>query len=161
VSRGLTVQRTYYDADCDSEQFTCEPVEAVEAGQRVRVELTLVAPTDMTFLRLEDAIPAGAEAVDPGLETSASDLGGGIQAVDDDRDYRFGYWGWWYFNRIEYRDEKVVFYSDFLPAGTYQYTFYLETTIPGDFQVRPAVAYEEFFPEVFGRSDGARFIIEE
>lgn len=161
VSRGLTVRRTYYDADCDPEQFACEPIDSVEAGQRVRVELTIVAPTDMTYLRVEDAIPAGAEAVDPGLLTSASDLGGAIEQTDDDRDYRFGYWGWWYFNRIEYRDEKVVFYSNFLPAGTYQYTYYLETTIPGEFQVRPSIAYEEFFPEVFGRSDGARFVIEE
>lgn len=161
VSRGITVQRVYYDADCDPEAFTCEPIDTVEAGQRVRVQLTLIAPNDLTFVRLEDALPAGAEAVDPGLLTSDRTLGGGIERIDEPQEYRFGYWGWWYFNRIEYRDEKVVFYSNFLPAGSYQYSYYLETTIPGEFQVRPAVAYEEFFPEVFGRSDGARFIIEE
>ncbi len=158
VSRGITVRRVYYDADCDPEATTCDPIDSVEAGQRVRVELTLVAPNDLTYLRLEDAIPAGAEAVDPTLLTSASGLGGEIERTD--QDYRLGYWGWWHFDRIEYRDEKVVFYSNFLPAGTYQYTYYLETTIPGEFQVRPAIAYEEFFPEVFGRSDGARFTIE-
>ncbi|HZD09720.1 MAG TPA: Ig-like domain-containing protein [Candidatus Binatia bacterium] len=159
VSRGATVERVYYDAECDPEEFVCEPIDSIEAGQRVRVQLTLVAPTDLTYVRLEDAIPAGAEAVDPGLLTSASGLGGEVERVDQESNYRFGYWGWWYFDRIEYRDEKVVFYSNFLPAGSYQYTYYLETTIPGEFQVRPAIAHEEFFPEVFGRSDGARFTI--
>jgi uncharacterized protein YfaS (alpha-2-macroglobulin family) len=96
------------------------------------------------------------EALDPGLETSASNLEGGISREED----REGYWGWWNFNRIEYRDEKVVFYSEFLPAGTYQYTYYLQTAIPGVYQVRPALARQEFFPEVFGRSDGLSFVIE-
>jgi hypothetical protein len=36
----------------------------------------------------------------------------------------------------------------------------LQTNIPGDFQVRPAVAYESFFPDVFGRSEGFIFTIE-
>ncbi len=82
---------------------------------------------------------------------------GGVERQDED--YFFGYWGWWYFNQIEYRDEKVVFSSDFLPAGTYQYTYTLQTVIPGEFQVMPAVGYQEFFPEVFGRSDGMLFSI--
>ncbi len=160
VSRGITVQRVYYDAACDPEQFTCQPLDTVQAGQTVRVELTLVARNDLQFVRLEDALPAGAEAVDPGLLTSAPGLGGSVERVQNS-DYRAGYWGWWIFNRIEYRDEKVVFYSNFMPAGSYQYSYFLEPTIPGTFQVRPAIAYEEFFPEVFGRSSGASFTIEE
>ncbi|HSM58263.1 MAG TPA: Ig-like domain-containing protein [Candidatus Sulfomarinibacteraceae bacterium] len=159
VSRGITVERVYYDAECDPEEETCEPLTSIEAGQRVRVELTVVAPNDLVYVRVEDPLPAGAEAVDPGLATSASGLGG--QITPEQGEYRWGFWGWWFFNHIEYRDEKVVFLSNQLPAGTYQYSYYLETPIPGDYQVRPAVAYEEFFPEVFGRSDGLRFEIEE
>lgn len=159
VSRGITVQRSYYDAACHPEEETCEPIDEIEAGRRVRVELTVVAPNDLTYARVEAPIPAGAEAVDPGLATSAAGLGGDIQRTD--REYRYGYWGWWHFDEIEYRDDRVVFYSSFLPAGTYQYTYFLETSIPGDFQVRPAVAYEEFFPEVFGRSAGMLFTIAE
>jgi hypothetical protein len=86
-----------------------------------------------------------------------SDLGGRIERTDEE--YRFGYWGWWYFERIEYRDEKVRFLAEFLPAGTYQYTYFLQTSIPGEYQVMPATAREEFFPEVFGRSEGMVFTI--
>ena len=156
TSRGISVQRIYYDAACDPEEETCEPITRIEAGQQVRVQLTIIAESDLLYAIVEDYIPSGAEAIDPGLETSVSNLEGGISNEDDIH----GYWGWWYFNRIEYRDEKVVFYSEFLPAGTYQYTYYLQTTIPGVYQVRPALARQEFFPEVFGRSDGLLFEVE-
>lgn len=159
TSRGITVQRTYYDAACDPEIEACEPITRIEAGEQVRVELTIVAEQNLVYAIVEDYIPAGAEAIDPGLETSASNLGGGITRSDET--YYYGYWGWWYFNRIEYRDEKVRFFSEYLPAGTYQYTYYLQTSIPGVYQVRPTLARQEFFPEVFGRSDGMLFVIEE
>ena len=157
ISRGITVQRAYYDADCDPETETCEPISQIQAGQRVRVELTIIAPNDLLYAIVEDPLPAGAEAIDPDLETSASGLGG--QTTRTDTEYRWGYWGWWYFNRIEYRDEKVVFLADFLPAGTYQYTYFLQTNIPGDYQVMPTFAREAFFPEVNGRADGMLFTI--
>ena len=156
TSRGIAVQRAYYDASCDQQEETCEPISRLEAGQQVRVQLTIIAESDLLYAIVEDYFPSGAEAIDPGLETSASNLEGDISREDD----RDGYWGWWHFNRIEYRDERVVFYSEFLPGGTYQYTYYLQTTIPGVYQVRPTLARQEFFPEVFGRSDGMSFVIE-
>jgi hypothetical protein len=156
TSRGIAVQRAYYDASCDQQEETCEPISRLEAGQQVRVQLTIIAESDLLYAIVEDYVPSGAEAIDPGLETSASNLEGDISREDD----RDGYWGWWHFNRIEYRDERVVFYSEFLPGGTYQYTYYLQTTIPGVYQVRPTLARQEFFPEVFGRSDGMSFVIE-
>jgi alpha-2-macroglobulin len=160
VNRGFTVERAYYDAGCDPEEQTCAPLTSIAAGQRVRVELTIITPHDRTFVRVEDPLPAGAYAIDPALETSVVGLGGTVMRTDR-TNYYYGYWGWWYFNRIEYRDDRVVFFSNFLPAGTYQYSYTLETPIPGEYQVRPAVAYEEFFPEVFGRSAGMAFDIEE
>lgn len=157
TSRGVSVQRAYFDASCDPESERCQPIDRIIAGQQVRVELTVIAPSDLVYAVIEDPLPAGAEAIDPGLQTSASGFGGDVTRTDPD--YRYGYWGWWYFNRIEYRDEKVVFLAEFLPAGTYQYTYFLQTNISGEYQVMPTTAREEFFPEVFGRSDGMLFTI--
>ncbi len=157
TSRGVTVARTYYDAACDPETETCEPIEEIEAGQQVRVELTITAPNDLLYAVVEDPIPAGTEGIDPGLDISSSGFEGGV--VREDAAFPYGYWGWWYFNRIEYRDEKVVFMSSFLPAGTYTYTYFLQANIPGKYQVMPAVGYQEFFPDVFGRSDGMLFTV--
>ena len=151
VSRGVSVQRAYYDAACDPEQTVCEPLTAVAVGQAVRVELTIIAANDLVYVTVEDPLPAGGEAQDPALATTSIGAGTGFTPQDQ---YRRGYWGWWYFNRSEFRDEKVVFYSDYLPAGTYQYSYTWQPTIPGAYQVMPATARESYFPEVFGRSDG-------
>lgn len=157
ISRGFTIERTYTDAACDPETETCEPLTQITAGQQVRVELTITAPEDRLYAVITDPIPAGAEAIDPNLETSASGFAAGSERTDVD--YRYGYWGWWVFNRIEFRDDAVAFLAEFLPAGTYQYTYFLQASIPGTYQVRPTFAHEQFFPEVNGRSDGMIFEI--
>ncbi len=159
VSNGITVQRVYTDAACDPTAEDCQPLDTITAGQQVRVELTVIAANDLLFAVVEDPIPAGVEAIDPGLATTSASLGGNVTRSDDE--YRFGYWGWQYFNHIEYRDEKVVFTASFLPAGTYQYTYFLQTNIPGSYQVMPTIAYEEFFVDVNGRSAGMLFTIED
>lgn len=157
--RGFTIRRAYYDAACDPEQTACEPLTRFQAGQQVRVELTITASNNWNYVVISDPIPAGADAIDPNLATSGSRFGAGVQPGDTP--YRFGYWGWWYFTRIQFLDEKVVFAADFLPAGTYQYTYYLQTVVPGDFQTPPTTAHLTFRAEVFGRSAGALFTIEE
>ena len=159
VSRGFTVARRYFDAACDQSTTTCEPIESIAAGQRVRVELTVIVPNDRVYVLVEDPIPAGTDAIDPNLLTSESGRGGSI--VPAENEFADGFWGWWYFDHIQYRDEKVVFLSQFLPAGTYQYTYFLQPNIPGTYQVMPATAREDYFPEVFGRSEGAIFTITE
>jgi len=159
ISRGFTVERRYYDAACDPAAETCEPIDAIAAGGRVRVELTVIVPNDRIYVMVEDPIPAGTDAIDPNLLTSASGNEGAI--VPAEGDFARGFWGWWYFDHIQYRDEKVVFLSQFLPAGTYQYTYFLQPNIPGTYQVMPATAREQYFPEVFGRSEGAIFTITE
>ncbi|VAW31131.1 hypothetical protein MNBD_CHLOROFLEXI01-3160, partial [hydrothermal vent metagenome] len=152
VNRGISVERVYYDAACDPEAETCEPISQIEAGQQVRVVLNIIAENDLVYAMIEDPIPAGTEALDPGLNINSATQGGETTRIDEA--YRPGYWGWWYFNQIEFRDERVLFLANFLPAGTYQYSYFLQATIPGVYQVRPTFARQTFFPEVNGRSAG-------
>ncbi|MBE2224235.1 MAG: hypothetical protein IAF02_22035, partial [Anaerolineae bacterium] len=114
---------------------------------------------DAVFALVNDPIPAGTEAIDPNLNTNSATLTSSTERTDVESPW--GWWGWWYFNRTEFRDEEVRFYADFLPAGTYQYTYYLQANIPGEYQVMPAHAKQTYFPEVFGRSDGMKFTITE
>jgi uncharacterized protein YfaS (alpha-2-macroglobulin family) len=70
------------------------------------------------------------------------------------------YWWWWnWYSRSELRDEKVVLFADYLPKGTYEYSYTMRATLPGDYQVIPTTANEFYFPEVFGRSDGRKLTI--
>ena len=59
----------------------------------------------------------------------------------------------------ELRDKKVALFATWLPRGTYQYTYQMRASVPGRFLTLPAIAYQMYFPEVWGRSDGGAFTI--
>jgi uncharacterized protein YfaS (alpha-2-macroglobulin family) len=154
LSRGIVVARQYQAVDC--EQEVCPGLEGAAVGEVVRVKITLVAPNDLHFLVLEDPLPAGTEAVDRSLKTT-SVVSEAPQIESEDR---WG-WGWRWFTHSEIRDEKVALFADYLPRGTYEYTYLLRASVPGEFLTQPTVAYEMYFPEVWGRSDGGTFAVSE
>lgn len=159
IGRGVMVAREYTAATCAPEEETCERLSSIPVGEAVRVKLTIVAPHDLYYVVVEDPLPAGAEAVDQTLLTSSSlDSGEGLKPVE--QTYRWGYWGWWWFSQSQIRDDKVVLFADYLPAGTYEYTYVMRASLPGEYQVMPTTAREFYFPEVFGRSDGMLFTIQ-
>lgn len=159
VSRGIVVGRTYtlVSDDCGGQgQPVCPPITEAQAGDTIRVKVTLVAPNDLYYVVLEDPIPAGAEPVDTSLLTTS--IVGQAPELDPQDPFYYG-WGWWWFSKSEIRDEKVVLFANYLPRGTYEYTYTLNASRPGVYQVIPTWARENYFPEVFGRGDGAVFTI--
>jgi uncharacterized protein YfaS (alpha-2-macroglobulin family) len=42
----------------------------------------------------------------------------------------------------------------------HEYVYFLRATTAGQYRVMPAEAYEMYFPEVWGRTDGALFTVE-
>jgi len=148
LDRGIYVYRQYVSASDPSEERT-----AIAVGETVEVRLTIIAPNDLYYVVVEDPIPAGCEAVDPSLATtSLLEPEPGLRRDNDDP---WWHWWWWrWYSRSEFRDEKVVLFADSLPAGTYTFTYTLRGLTPGAYRVLPTQAYEFYFPEVFGRSDG-------
>ena len=121
------------------------------------MRLSVIAPEDLHYVVITDPLPAGVEAIDPQLETSAqfgTDPNLEVETID-----RGGY-GWFWFSNIDYRDEQVVISSTFLPAGTYEYVYSIRAAIPGKYHVIPPIAEEYYFPEVYGRGKGSIFIID-
>jgi hypothetical protein len=124
----------------------------------VRVRLTLVAPSDLYFVRVTDPLPGGAEAIDTSLKTSQSVSEGGYATPRSF--FGEGGWGWWYFGNTQVYDDRAAIFAQYLPAGTYEYTYEIRPSIAGQFKVMPASVEQTYFPETFGRSDGAAFTIE-
>jgi hypothetical protein len=91
-------------------------------------------------------IPAGLEIVDGTLASTAASAG---------EDGPGGFWS--PFDHRERRDDRMVVFSEVLPAGVHETTFVARATTPGTFVSRPAQAEEMYAPEVFGRSDGGTF----
>jgi len=125
--------------------------------------LTLVAPNDLYYLVMEDPLPAGCEAIDTSLKTTSAAAQGAELERKEEKAQPEGalrWRGYWYWaSHTELRDEKVALFASFLPKGTYEYTYSLRCTTPGQFKVMPATAYEMYFADVFGRSAGAAFTV--
>lgn len=152
VSRGIIVNRQYVSAEGT-------PITSGRVGDEITVTLTIIAPNDLNFVVVEDPIPAGAEAVDPRLATTSLAAEG--PSIERAGNTPFeNYWGIWYFSRIEFRDEKVMLYTSFLPRGTYTFTYTLRLGLAGSYNVIPPTAREFYFPEVYGRGAGQLFVIE-
>ncbi len=156
LDSGIIVTRRYYRPD----DFNNPITEAVQ-GETLLVRLTVVAPNALHNVIIDDWLPAGLEAIDSSLKTTQQlgqpDIG---QAQEIFRgDFGSTGWGWWYFNHIQLRDEKVELSTDYLPRGTYEYVYLARAATPGTFNVIPPLAQEFYFPEVSGRGAGSTFTV--
>ncbi len=155
LDRGIVVSRKYSLADDEDGKAISE----AEVGDVIQVDLTIIAPNDLHYVLVEDPFPAGAEGIDTSLATTS--IVGEAPAIErTDRRNRWGY-GWWYFSHSELRDEKAVLFATFLPKGTYEYTYQIRASLPGEYHIIPTHAEQMYFPEVFGRGDGGLFRIEQ
>jgi uncharacterized protein YfaS (alpha-2-macroglobulin family) len=118
------------------------------------VRVTIVAPSALHFVIVNDPLPAGLEAVDASLLTDVQ-----VPQSYTVLDFAKRGWGWWYFTHTELRDEKVVLSADYLPAGTYVFTYLARAGTAGTFNVIPTTAAEFYFPDVYGRGDGTVFVV--
>jgi uncharacterized protein YfaS (alpha-2-macroglobulin family) len=147
------------------------PTTTVAEGDLVRVRLRITVPSVRYFVVLDDALPAGLEAVDLSLRTASAMAGPGTNGTQENADHeekndepRWGYgrWdsGWWSpFDHKEIRDDRVVYSATLLWPGTYSATYIARATTPGTFVRPPAHAEEMYNPAVYGRSDGGTFVV--
>lgn len=149
LDRGIVVSRQYFTLDNDK-----QPIREIRRGELVRVRVTIVVPAALHYVVVNDPLPAGLEAVDESLLTDIQ-----IPPTYTVLDFARKGWGWWYFTHTELRDEKVVLSADYLPAGTYVFTYLARASTAGTFNVIPTTAYEFYFPDVYGRGDGTVFVV--
>ena len=153
LDRGIIISRSYYSLD-DKET----PINQASRGDLLMGKLTIVVTSTRRYVIINDPLPAGLEAVNQDLKTSPQ------ESIPDDYGFEdiglYG-WGWWYFDHTELRDEKVVISADYLPAGTYTYTYLVRASTVGEFHVIPPTAQEFYFPEVYGRGAGSLFVVVE
>lgn len=127
----------------------------VKAGARVRVTVTMTAPSRRLHVALVDPLPAGFEPVNPELlGAREAPPEGGARPVD------FGWWWrlYWYEHQ-NLRDDRAEAFTSLLPAGTYTYSYLARATTPGEFVVPPPRAEEMYSPETFGRGRTERVVV--
>ena len=138
-------------------------------GELVLVDLLVVAPQPHDYVVIDDPIPAGLEAVDSSLATTAGSLGvsgsGGeddaleSQYGDEERDNALARGSAllpsWF--RQELRDDRALFFVDHMAAGMYHYRYLARATTIGRFVLPSTRAESMYQPEVFGRTGAAMF----
>jgi hypothetical protein len=149
---GIGVSHQYSVGESDA------PVRSAKLGDVVKVKVTLVAPADLNFLVLEDYLPAGLEPIDASLKTTPPEFQRRL-SEEQRKSYQVGK-GYSPFGHTDIRDNRVALFARFVAKGVYEYTYFARATTPGEFRLPPATAYEQFFPEVWGRSDGGLFTVE-
>ena len=131
------------------------------AGELVKVRLALTLKNPAYYLLVEDYLPAGAEILNTGLKTSQQALlpeDETLPLYDPEHPFEQG-WGWWLFSAPRIFDDHIAWAVDYLPAGTYELTYYLSDLQPGEYRVLPARAWQFYFPDVQGNSSGELFAI--
>lgn len=160
LERGLVVQRWIEPYSGGGQ------LKSVKAGELVRIKVRVGTPAARTNVALDVPLPAGLEAVDTSLATTARLSRGEPSAdtetdeMDDARQAGVPPWvlGFWNpFNHTELRDDRALFFSNELPPGVHTVSVVARATTPGDYLLVPARAEAMYAPEVFGRSEGSNF----
>jgi alpha-2-macroglobulin len=155
---GLSITRSYHGVGEACTMESCPMIESMNLGSEggvAEVQLTLTLPTEMSYLIVEDFIPAGSEIINPQLKTSQA-----TEIQYDPRNPFGGGWGWWYFNQPQVYDDHVRWIGRRVPAGTYVLTYHIQAMQAGEYRTLPAHSYEYYFPDVRGNTAGGLFEIE-
>jgi uncharacterized protein YfaS (alpha-2-macroglobulin family) len=149
--KGMSISRVYGKFGEDDEpRFTQDG----EVGELIQVQLNLVLEHDAHYIMVEDWIPAGSEILDTRLKTSQQDEA----EFQVSSPFNNG-WGWWFFNSPKVFDDRIVWTTSYLPAGTYQLIYTISLTHPGEYQVLPAHSWHVYFPETQAISAGELFVV--
>jgi uncharacterized protein YfaS (alpha-2-macroglobulin family) len=103
----------------------------LKSGDLVEIELEIDSKNDYEYLIFEDMKPAGFEPVD----------------------LRSGYTGNDLDAYVEFRDNRVVFFSRMLGRGKHSVAYRMRAEIPGKFSALPARAAAMYAPELKANSD--------
>jgi alpha-2-macroglobulin len=155
---GFTVERVYEAVDDPKDvRRDADGTWHIKAGAKVRVRLTMVAPSRRYHVALTDPLPAGLEAMNPALAVTGS-----IPEDQKAQPAKFAWW-WWvrpWFEHQNLRDDRVEAFTSLLWDGVYNYSYVARATTPGSFVVPPPKAEEMYHPETFGRGASDRVVVE-
>lgn len=121
---------------------------AYSRGDVLRVTLKIDAQADMTWVVVNDPIPAGASLLGSGLGRDDS-----LRTQGERSDSR----GWLAYQERSF--EALRAYYRYLPKGPLTIEYTLRLNNPGDFGLPQTRVEAMYAPEMFGESPNARFVV--
>ncbi|MEM6996408.1 MAG: alpha-2-macroglobulin family protein, partial [Myxococcota bacterium] len=120
----------------------------VKGGTDLRVTIHVVARDRASYVVVDDALPAGFEGQNPRFLTSGARPAAASRTVSPTR----WWWPWWQFDHTDLRDDRMLLFADFMPAGVYTYSYTARATTLGTFHLPPIKAEAMYEPERYGHS---------
>lgn len=149
----VTVSRRYLDAQGQPLTGT------VNAGDLVRVSLTVNMPQAGFYMLVEDKLPGGLEALNEGLNTTSHD--GHPANYYEYSGGSFYRWEALGYNNKEVRVDRVSFFITELSAGAHTFTYLARATRAGTFTALPVEVSAMYDAQLWGRSTSARLVVVE
>jgi uncharacterized protein YfaS (alpha-2-macroglobulin family) len=112
---------------------------SLKSGDLVEIELEIDSKNDYEYIIFEDMKASGFEPVEVRSGYNGNDLGA----------------------YVEFRDERVCFFSRLLARGKHSVSYRLRAEIPGKFSALPTKASAMYAPELKANSDEIKLSIED
>jgi uncharacterized protein YfaS (alpha-2-macroglobulin family) len=128
------------------------PGTSFQAGDLLRVTLSLDLPKERRFVAVTDPIPAGFEAVESWFATTAADLVKETDLQDGGEPGWEDIWKRGTFDHVERHDDRVLLFATRLSEGHHEFSYVVRATTAGVFVTAPARVEEMYEPEVLGRT---------
>jgi len=113
--------------------------ELLKSGDLIEVELEIDSKNDYEYLVFEDLKPAGFEPVEVRSGYNGNDMGA----------------------YVEFRDDRVGFFTRVLSRGKHSIAYRVRAEIPGRFSALPTLGYAMYAPELKANSDEFKVRIED
>ncbi|MET0322956.1 MAG: alpha-2-macroglobulin family protein, partial [Duganella sp.] len=117
-------------------------------GDVYRVRLELEAQSDMTWVVVDDPIPAGATVLGSGLGRDAALL---------DQGNRSAGWAWLAFTERSFEGYRAFY--QFVPKGKWSVEYTVRLNNPGSFNLPPTRVEAMYSPEMFGAAPNAPVVV--
>jgi hypothetical protein len=148
LDQGLALKRSYQLSEGAPRKDG-----AYNLGDLVEVTIELEANQRMSYVLVEDPIPAGFEA----LAERVNPYGWGGCPFCEYADHFF--WREWGYNRKDVRDDRVDFFLTELWPGKHTFTYLMRATTRGEFSVLPGQAYPMYNDDIWGRSASQQVVV--
>lgn len=119
----------------------------VKAGQVLEEEVRLLTAKGLHQVAVEVPIASGLSLLDPTLLTASS-----VAKATKEGSFKPSH--------VEYLDDRVRYFFDWLPAGEHKLYFRARALTPGQYQYPPASAQQMYRPSISGQSPGYTLVIE-
>jgi uncharacterized protein YfaS (alpha-2-macroglobulin family) len=139
VSSGFSITRTIVPIKKDNTDQSDSSY--LEVGRLMKVTVTVRCNQDITFVAINDPVPAGCEAINPEL------LGGEQETARKNTLWQ----GPSELSHNEFRDSRVLLFIDNMSSGEYQFSYVIKPITSGKFLWPAPLVEAMYYPEFYGR----------